>query len=200
MAAPVIVSLEGLPGSGKTTTAKLVADLAGMAYAHERSADVPFLDAFYSAPERYKLETELCFVLVHYHQYRDLEESAVLDFSPVKDLVFADLNLAGSDREVFRSVYDRTSGSLPRPDAAVFLDLDHGHLLERIAARGRPFERDFPPAYLKGLGEMYERHFEDLGKAVGRVQVTRPDSPAEVAEAVQRTLHDLLHLSAAQPT
>lgn len=162
-----------------------------MVYVHERSKEVPFLDAFYSDVERYKLETELCFVLVHYHQYRDVAEPAVLDFSPVKDLVFADLNLDGPDYALFNAVYVRTSGSLPRPARAVYLELEHDHLLERIVARGREYERDFDRGYLSRLRDAYERRFDELGETVARVPVTRSDSPDDVAAAVQAALHEL---------
>ncbi len=87
----MIVALEGLPGSGKTTTAKLLAEKRGGSYVHESSAKHPFLEAFYSDIERYKFETELCFVLLHYHQYRDLQRDTqdlvILDYSPIKGLV-----------------------------------------------------------------------------------------------------------------
>ncbi len=192
MGAPLIVSLEGLPGSGKTTTAKLVAELEGISYVHERSKEVPFLEAFYLNVERYKLETELCFVLVHYHQYRDLNEPAVLDYSPVKDLIFADLNLDGPDHELFNAVYARTSGSLPRPARAIYLDLEHDHLLERIGARGREYERDFDSGYLTRLRELYEQRFDELAQTVARISVARTHSPDDVAAGVQTALHELV--------
>jgi deoxyguanosine kinase len=187
----VIISLEGLPGSGKTTTAELLSDLVGIEFAHERSADVPFLDDFYRDVKRYTFETELCFVLVHYHQYRDLHASTILDFSPVKDLVFADVNLRGEEYELFRSVYEHTSGSCRPPDFAVFLELDTDHLLERIEKRGRIYEIGFDRAYLEAVGDGYLARYRDLGRKVGKVKVSPDDTREDVAEAVKESLKEL---------
>jgi deoxyguanosine kinase len=182
----VIVALEGLPGAGKTTTAKLAAEAIGSTYIHERSADHPFLDDFYRDIERYKLETELCFVLLHYHQYRDLDRDqlVVLDYSPVKDLVFADLNLEDADHELFEAVYARTSGSVPIPDVAVFLDLDLEHIAQRVRDRGRDYERDIDPVYLAGLRDAYDQRRAQLGSRVERLTVTPAMTRDDVAGAV----------------
>jgi deoxyguanosine kinase len=184
----MIVALEGLPGAGKTTTARLLAESRGCAYVHESSANHPFLESFYSDIERYKLETELCFVLLHYHQYRDLRivelGMMILDYSPVKDLVFADLNLSGPDYDLFVTLYAHTSGSLPPPDVAVFLDLDIAHALARIRERGRDYERDMDPTYLQRLREAYERRHQELGVRVERVKVEPEWTRAEVMAAV----------------
>jgi len=191
MGMPMTISLEGLPGSGKSTTAEILARLVGIDFAHERSGDVPFLDDFYSDIERYTFETELCFVLVHYHQYRDLKEPTILDFSPVKDLVFADVNLSGRDYELFSSIYDRTSGSCPEPDFAVFLDLEIDHLLDRIAKRGRTYEVGLDRSYLEAVEKGYLARYDELGKAVGRVSVSPADDRDAVAEAVRASLATL---------
>lgn len=188
----MIVALEGLPGSGKTTTANLAAERLGGTYVHERSSEHPFLADFYRDIERYKLETELCFVLIHYHQYRDLDgdQLVVLDYSPVKDLVFADLNLGDADHDLFEAVYARTSGSVAIPDVAVFLDLELGHILQRVRDRGREYERDIDPAYLTGLRDAYEQRRAQLGARVERVSVspamTRDEVAARVAARVLR--------------
>ena len=184
----MIVSLEGLPGAGKTTTAKLLAERRGGSYIHESSAQHPFLDAFYSDIERYKFETELCFVLLHYHQYRDLERDTedlvILDYSPIKDLVFADLNLTGEDYDLFSALYGRTSGSLALPDVAVFLDLELKDTLQRIRERGRPYEQNIDPEYLERLGGAYEARYMQLGSRVERVEVQAGWTREDVCQAV----------------
>jgi len=188
----VIVALEGLPGAGKTTTAKLLAEQRGGTYVHESSAKHPFLDVFYRDIERYKFKTELCFVLLHYHQYRDLRRDSkdlvILDYSPIKDLVFADLNLSGEDYKLFSAVYARTSGSLALPDVAVFLDLELAQTLNRIRERGREYEQNIDPEYLNLLRDAYEARYAQLGSRVERVKVqpdwTREDVSDAVAHAI----------------
>lgn len=186
----MIISLEGLPGAGKTTTAKLIAEMRGWEYHHERSADHPFLDAFYSDIERYKFETELCFLLLHYHQLRDLDPARpiVLDYSPVKDLIFADLNLREVDYDLFVSLYERTSGSLPLPDVAVFLELGLDHTLDRIQKRGRKYEQDIEPEYIRSLGDAYQARYSGLGQRVELVKVAPTATRDDIASAVSAVL------------
>lgn len=186
----MIVSLEGLPGAGKSTTAGLLPEYGPIEYLHERSSEHPFLAAFYSDVERYKFETELVFVLLHYHQYRDIApgRDVVLDYSPVKDLIFADVNLTGQDYDIFTAVYQRTLGALPAPDLTIFFDLEPDHTLQRIAARDRDYERDIEPGYLQTIKAAYEARYAELGTRVQRIHVaadaTRDDVVAAAAQII----------------
>jgi deoxyguanosine kinase len=90
----------------------------------------------------------------------------------------------GDDYEVFETVYQRTSGALEPPDVTVFLDLEHEHILDRIRARGRDYERDMDPAYLRGLAQAYDARFLDLGQRVEHVHIARSATREDVAAAV----------------
>ena len=48
---------------------------------------------------------------------------------------------------------------LPRPDRVVYLQASLDTLLRRIERRGRPFEKDMDPEYLRALGEAYNHFF-----------------------------------------
>lgn len=125
-------------------------------------------------------------MLIHYHQYRDLDQFVVLDYSLVKDLVFADLNLGDADHELFEAVYARTSGSVAIPDVSVFLDLDLENIVQRVRDRGRDYERDIDPAYLAGVRDAYEQRQAQLGARAERLAVAPAMTREEVAAGVAR--------------
>src|SRR5215204_1157235 len=101
-----MIAIEGCIGAGKSTTARRVAEFLGWDAILEQTSTHPFLEAFYSDTDLYALETELAFVLIHYHQIHPLDGSAqyVSDFSPVKDLIFAEMNLPPRDLATFMHV------------------------------------------------------------------------------------------------
>jgi deoxyadenosine/deoxycytidine kinase len=144
----VFISIEGCIGSGKTTTAKIVAERLSFLALPEETAHHPFLADFYSNPSLYALETELGFVLLHYHRLRMVHGQSMLvtDFSPGKDLMFAKMNLDGADFALFDHVYRELTHRLVRPNIAIFLDLPIGVLMERIRKRGRPYEQGIAPS------------------------------------------------------
>src|SRR5438552_1429890 len=119
------VAIEGGIATGKTMAPTLVAEQLGWSPVVEQTARHPFLADFYADMDRYKLETELGFVLLHYHQLHVLDNgvNVVADFSQGKDLIFARINLEGEDLELFELLYKRLSGRLDFPELTIVLDL-----------------------------------------------------------------------------
>src|SRR6266446_6288505 len=102
----MIIAVEGPIGSGKTTTATLLADRMGVPAILENTVAHPFLQDFYADPAKHAIQTELAFLLIHYHQLNDLPQAVhiVTDFAPAKDLAFAIMNLTDSELNLFETV------------------------------------------------------------------------------------------------
>jgi deoxyguanosine kinase len=194
----VFVSIEGCMGSGKSTTAKIVAGRLSYSAILEDTGRHPFLAEFYSNPTTYALETELGFVLLHYHQLRLVRSGAMLvaDFSPGKDLVFARMNLEGQDLTLFEHVYGELASRLVKPQVAVFLDLPVPLLMERIWARARPFEQGIAPSYVQRLRDTYFQHFPTIAQQVIVVNVGPTDTREEVAEKAFQKVKDKVDAAA----
>lgn len=177
-------AIEGCIAAGKTTTAQHVSEALALPPLMEETEAHPFLADFYQAPERFALETEMGFVLLHYHQIHRLPSSDnfVTDFSPVKDLVFGKMNLKGDDLDLFEHVYSSIASRIPKPDLAIYLDVPLEELLQRIKTRGRPYELAIPRSYLENLSCCYQDHLDQLGRRVHVLEVAAGASPDEVAE------------------
>ena len=185
------IAIEGCIASGKSSTAELLADSLGFALVKEQTLKHPFIAEFYSDQARFALETELGFVLVHYHQLNQLRATDIVaDFSPAKDLVFAQMNLVGRDLDIFMSLYDKLNERVPRPDVAIFLDLPVRECWLRSMARGRPFEAGIRLEYLEELRSHYFRTLQGLGKEVRVLEIQPEESLTEVATAVKSLIDE----------
>jgi deoxyadenosine/deoxycytidine kinase len=189
----MIIAIEGGIGVGKTTAATMLAEKLGANLVLERTETHPFLSAFYENPGRFALETELGFVLLHYHQLHPVDPGSIVvtDFSPVKDLAFARMNLSGPALELFEHVYVRLTSSLPQPALAVYLDLDVDEALRRIRLRDRPYERQVTLSYLERLREAYGQLMDQLAASVRSLPVSATDS----REVVTQNVLDIVHKS-----
>lgn len=177
------IAIEGCIGSGKTTTAKLLAYMLKVNYLEEQSHRHPFLEAFYTDVEKYALETELAFVLIHFHQLVHLETSFryVSDYTIEKDVLFAQMNLKGTDLALFDTLYQHLKPRLRAPKLTIILDAPIDVLLRRIRQRGRSYETNMPPQYLGKLKNKYLACQATLWPNARILTVSAEESPDDVA-------------------
>ena len=159
------IVVEGVIGVGKTSLARMLSERLTARLMLEEVEENPFLKDFYRDRSRYAFQTQMHFLFSRYQQQRGLRqlelfsERLVADYLFQKDRIFAGLNL--SEREL--ALYERLVGWLEldvmRPDVVVYLQASPDTLLERIARRGRPYEKEMDRDYLRQLNEAYNHFF-----------------------------------------
>jgi len=161
----VYIAIEGPIGVGKTTLTRHLAQALEGEALFEVVEENPFLPLFYEDPEHYAFKVQVFFLLSRYKQLEHLaqprlfERAVVADYLFDKDFIFASLNLAGHEWQLYQELYQSLSPRIPTPDLTIYLRAPLEVLLERIRRRGRSFERGIDPGYLQRLTEAYDRHF-----------------------------------------
>lgn len=146
--------------SGKTTFAGLMTHI-GLKPLFEQFKTNPFWQAFYSDPAKYAFETEITFMLQHYHQIKKdqliMGKSICCDFSFFLDIAYAEMGLKGSKLKAFLSIYREIKRELPPPALLVYLKCDAKTELERIRRRGRTVEESINIEFLEVLNNSLNR-------------------------------------------
>ena len=160
------LAIEGVIGVGKTTLARLLQSSFEAELLLEIFEENPFLSDFYSDRKRYAFQTQIFFLLSRYHQQREgvrdaLEKSSTLisDYTFQKDRLFAEVNLDGDELQMYHRVHEALGEKITRPDLIVYLRADTDVLMQRIAQRDRPYERQMEVDYIATLNRTYDNHF-----------------------------------------
>jgi deoxyguanosine kinase len=75
--------------------------------------------------------------------------------------LFARLNLVGDELETYFSVHNALAEKLPLPDLIVYLQAETPVLMQRIAHRDRPYERNMDQDYIENLNLAYDEFYSD---------------------------------------
>ena len=161
----IYIAIEGPIGVGKTTLARLMRPHFQAELLLEVFEENPFLSKFYRDRERYAFQTQLFFLLSRYHQQHEVipqvlsRSNLISDYTFVKDRLFAHLNLRGEELNLYEQVYQILSQRITVPDLIVLLQASTDVLMERIAFRDRPYERDMDRDYIDRLRIAYDEFF-----------------------------------------
>ena len=157
--------IEGVIGAGKTSLARMLTDRLSAQLVLEEVEENPFLKDFYRDRARYAFQTQMHFLFSRYQQQRELRqqdlfrEKTVSDYLFQKDRIFANLNLSDKELALYEKVVGWLELEVTRPDVVVYLQASTDTLMERVAKRGRPFERDMDKSYMQALNESYNYFF-----------------------------------------
>ena len=162
---PRYIAIEGPIGVGKTSLAeKLAHDLS--AYALFEKVDTnPFLEKFYSDPDKFALPAQLFFLITRVQQVRMFRQGDIFksvrisDFLIDKDKLFAELTLDRHQFTLYDEVYKTMVKGLLKPDLVIYLQAPVEILMRRIEKRGRHFERLIETEYLEQVNTMYTDFF-----------------------------------------
>jgi deoxyguanosine kinase len=160
------VAIEGVIGVGKTTLARLLQPVFQAALVLEVFEENPFLSDFYSDRQRYAFQTQIFFLLSRYYQQRrsvpellKRGDALITDYTFTKDALFARINLIGDELEMYYRVHDALAEKIPMPNLIVYLRAETAVLMQRIASRDRPYERNMELEYIDQLNHAYDSFF-----------------------------------------
>ena len=136
------LAIEGVIGVGKTTLARTLQSIFNTQLLLEVFEENPFLSDFYSDRARYAFQTQIFFLLSRYRQQRAnvpqlLAQGVdlIADYTFEKDSLFARINLAGDELNMYQKVHEALAEKIPLPNLVVYLRASTNVLMQRIAMR-----------------------------------------------------------------
>lgn len=193
---PLLLVMEGLIGSGKSTAALSISEVMGIVPIMEPVATNPYLDDFYKAVTNQPGSLVPAFMQLHlltkrFHLYQAAlhgmpiakmlghpAKGAIMDRSLIGDTVFARMNadsgaIKPREFESYFSHWQTMQNFLPYPHAMIYLEVEPKEAFKRACERARDEEMGrLSLGYMNALQDSYE---EMIKWAESRMKVIRID-------------------------
>ncbi|MCJ7662483.1 MAG: deoxynucleoside kinase [Anaerolineales bacterium] len=159
------VAIAGNIGVGKSTLVELLCDHLAWQPFFEPVSENPYLADFYDNMRSWSFHSQIFFLTHRLRAHRQLLDhptSVIQDRTVYEDAEVFACNLYNQnlihdrDYSTYRDLYDVLTQFLPPPDLVIYLRASVPTLVDRIAHRGRDYERQITSVYLAQLNELYE--------------------------------------------
>jgi deoxyguanosine kinase len=205
------IAIEGVIGVGKTTLARLLQSPFEAVVLLEIFEENPFLSDFYADRARYAFQTQIFFLLSRYRQQNNnvppilaSGRNLISDYTFAKDALFAGINLKGDELDMYHKVHEALGEKIPKPDLLVYLRAGTDTLMQRIALRDRPYERQMERSYIDELNRAYEAFFAKPYNHAAVLKIDTDDlnivQNAEHLKRIENRLRETLGLHPYQPS
>ena len=164
---PILVTVEGPIGIGKTSLARKLSDIFSLQLLEEIVYENPFLGKFYENMAEWSFQLEMFFLCNRYKQLQDIHAKylrqgipVVSDYNIFKNAIFARRTLSADNLSKYLKIYDILTEDLPQADLVIYLKGSTETAMRRIALRDREIERNMDQAYMEQLIADYEQFMQ----------------------------------------
>jgi deoxyadenosine/deoxycytidine kinase len=161
---PRYIAIEGPIRVGKSTLANIIADRLNAQRVIEPE-DNPFLASFYDGERGAAFQAQFAFMIRRFEQLQRLDvgpasqKAVVADYIFEKDRIFAYINLADQELEIYNRYYHYFHGQLAVPDLVIYLQASPEVLKKRLRKKGTKSELSVSDDYIEEVVKAYEHFF-----------------------------------------
>ena len=192
---PQVVSVGGIIGVGKTTSAENLAKLLGGKLLLEAYDTNPYMPEVYAGKKQYALDSQLYFLTTRTEQLNPdvltAGQIAVSDYVFEKELIYARRLLDSRQLRLYERTYPPLAEQVIPPVLVIYLEDLAKNCLERIHKRNRPYEQKIELSFLESLDADYQKLFKDwkacpiIRKQVSKFDCTKDSDLQHLANQVK---------------
>jgi deoxyadenosine/deoxycytidine kinase len=201
------ISVMGTMGSGKTTAARLLAKALRFHLIEENFGENAFLPRFYKDMARWAFHSQTFFLMEKISQMletgKQIGKKSVVQDTPIQQDAFSYAkaqhvlgHIDDAEWKLYQKIYKSFEPNFPKPDLIIYLETSLPAITDRIARRGRGYEKSIPQSYLELLDMLNHKWLgENKTIPVLRIETDGLDivrskkAQRELIKAVKSKLH-----------